>query len=295
MQALIDQFLDYIALERGLSANTKEAYASDLKKFVSFLEQAGISSINQTTRRHIIDFLIKEKQAGLKESSLARMFVAIRVFFKFLIQEKLVTTNPSEAMDSPKLWKFLPSMLSENEVDLLLKAPKEDKPIAIRDRAMLELLYATGLRVSELCSIKIEDLHFDAGYLICMGKGRKERIVPFSENTKKILKNYIETVRPLFIKNSLISNLFVTRSGKQMSRKTVWKHIKKYARDCGLTKRISPHTLRHSFASHLLAHGAPLIAIQEMLGHSDIATTQIYTHTDENRLISIHKKYHPRS
>jgi integrase/recombinase XerD len=294
VQALIDQFLDYITLERGLSKNTREAYSSDLKQFVSFLERSGVSSINNVTRRHILNFLINEKKGGLKESSLARMFVTIRVFFRFLVQEKLALANPSEAMDSPKLWKILPSMLSEDEVNLLLKAPEGDKPLAVRDRALLELLYATGLRVSEVCSLRLDDLHFEAGYLICFGKGRKERIVPFSENTQKILKNYIEMARPLLVKNQMDQTLFLARTGKKMSRKTVWKNIKKYAKNCGLIKKISPHTLRHSFASHLLAHGAPLRAIQEMLGHSDIATTQIYTHTDQSRLINIHRKYHPR-
>lgn len=295
MQALIDKFLDYIILEKGLSKSTASSYASDLKKFKTFLETKNIEVFNKVTKKDIIDFLLAEKNKRLTESSIAREFVTIRVFFKFLSQEKFITNNPTEFMDSPKLWKVLPSMLSESEVDLLLSSPQGNKPTMVRDKALLELMYATGLRVSEICNIKVEDLHFDAGYLNCIGKGNKERIVPFSENTANILKNYIINIRPLFCKNNNERTLFLSQLGKPINRKTVWKNIKKYAKDCRITKNISPHTLRHAFASHLLSHGAPLRIIQELLGHSDISTTQIYTHTDQNRLISIHRKYHPRA
>lgn len=295
MRYLVDQFADYIALERGLSANTRSAYQSDLTKFIQYLERKKIVSLNAVRREDILEFLLFEKSHGLGINSLSRVFVAIKVFFRFLQREGLLTNNITETMDSPKIWKSLPATLSVKEVERLLAAPDSANPAAIRDHALLELLYATGLRVSELCGLTLDNLYFDAGYLRCTGKGQKERVVPFSEKAAEALKTYIESARPFFTKDPSNRAVFLSRRGRNISRKTVWKLIKRYAGKSGILKKISPHTLRHSFASHLLANNAPLRVIQEMLGHSDIATTQIYTHVDQSRLKAIHQKYHPRA
>jgi len=295
MQYLVDQFVDYISLERGLSANTRSAYQSDLIKFIQFLERQKISTINAVTRKDILDFLLFEKNRGLGVNSISRVFVSIKVFFSFLQREGLLTVNITEVMDSPKLWKALPATLSVKEVERLLSAPEGEKPIAIRDHAMIEMLYATGLRVSELCDLTIDNIYFDASYLRCSGKGQKERVVPFSEKAASVLKKYIEDGRGNFTDDPRNRFVFLSRRGQKISRKTVWKLIKQYAQKTGIQKKISPHTLRHSFASHLLANNAPLRVIQEMLGHADITTTQIYTHVDQSRLKSIHEQFHPRA
>ena len=295
MQALIDQFLDYISLELGLSSNTRMAYAADLRKFVRFLEVRKIATLNALTRKQLLDFLIGEKEKGLSANSVSRLFVAIKVWLRYLQQENLLAQNVAEAMDSPKLWKVLPETLSLKEVERLLAAPAGDKPQAVRDRALLEIFYATGLRVSELCKLTLDDLHFDAGYLRCVGKGQKERVVPFSEQSGKILAGYLQQARPRLARDPSNRAVFLTQRGQGFDRRSIWKMVKRYARNAGIAKSISPHTLRHSFASHLLQNGAPLRVIQEMLGHADIATTQIYTHVDPARLKSIHERFHPRT
>lgn len=295
MQALIDQFLDYISLERGLSPNTRAAYAADLRKFVRFLDVRKISTLNALTRKQLLDFMIGEKEKGLSANSISRLFVSIKVWLRYLQQESLLVANVAEAMDSPKLWKVLPATLSIREVERLLAAPQGDQPGAVRDRALLEIFYATGLRVSEMCTLRLDDLHFDAGYLQCIGKGQKERVAPFSEKSGKMLRRYLDQVRPRLTQDPANRVVFLTRRGKAFDRRSVWKLVKRYARQAGITKSISPHTLRHSFASHLLHNGAPLRVIQEMLGHADITTTQIYTHVDPARLQAIHKQYHPRA
>lgn len=295
MRALIDQFLDYISLERGLSPNTRAAYAADLRKFIRFLEARKISTLNSVTRKHLLDFLIGAKEQRLSANSISRLFVSVKVWMRYLHQESLLANNVAEVMDSPKLWKVLPETLSVKEVERLLAAPTGDKPQAIRDRALLEIFYATGLRVSEVCQLTLDDLHFDAGYLQCVGKGQKERVVPFSKRSGTILSRYLDQVRPGMTLDPANRRVFLTRLGKPFDRRSVWKLIKRYALKAGITKPISPHTLRHSFASHLLHNGAPLRVIQEMLGHADITTTQIYTHVDPSRLKSIHEKFHPRA
>lgn len=295
MRYLIDQFVDYITLERGLSPNTRSAYNSDLTKLIQFLERRKITTLNAVTRNDILDFLLFEKDHGLGVNSISRLFVAVKVFFRFLQQEGLLTGNITEVMDSPKLWKALPATLSVREVERLLAAPEGDKPRAARDRALIEIFYATGLRVSELCSLTLDNIYFDEGYLRCTGKGEKERIVPFSEKAASALKKYIDNARGSFTADPQNRHVFLSRRGQKISRKMVWKLIRQYARKAGIQKKISPHTLRHSFASHLLANNAPLRVIQEMLGHADIATTQIYTHVDQSRLKSIHEQFHPRA
>jgi integrase/recombinase XerD len=310
MEALVQQFLDYLSLERGLSENTRAAYAADLASFIRFLEQRNVRSINSVKRQHIVDFLLSEKgrapagpvqrlprrREGLSPASIARRLVSIRVLFRYLQQEGLLSrSNVTETMDSPKVWKLLPNTLTYREVDRLLAAPAENKQTGIRDRAMLETMYGTGLRVSEVAHLRLEDLHFDAGYLRCTGKGRKERVVPIGQAARNHLQRYLDEVRPQMLKRGDNRFVFLTRRGMPFSRKGIWKLIKQYQRKAGIEKNVTPHTLRHSFATHLLANGAPLRVIQEMLGHADIATTQIYTHLDPSRLKSVHEQYHPRA
>ena len=295
MNTLVDQFIDYIALERGLSPNTQAAYRADLDKFIRFLERRKITTLNTVSRKHVLDFLMDAKEHQLSLNSISRLFVSVKIFFRYLHQEGLLSRNVTEVMESPRLWKVLPATLSLKEVERLLASPAGDKPQAIRDRALLEIAYATGLRVSELCNLTLNDVHFDAGYLRCVGKGQKERVVPFSEKSGTVLTQYLDQVRPRLTTDPLNRVVFLTRAGKAFSRKSVWKLVKQYAHKAGIVKPISPHTLRHSFASHLLHNGAPLRIIQEMLGHADIATTQIYTHIDQSRLKAIHEKFHPRA
>ncbi len=305
MNALIDQFLDYVLLERGLSENTRKAYYADLESFSSFLSSNRIKSFNSVERKHILNYLMAEKERGLAVNSISRHLVAIKVFFSYLQREGMLARNAAESMDSPKLWKILPGVLSVKEVERMLNVPIGDDRISMRDKALLELLYATGMRVSELTELKITNIHLDSGYIRCRGKGNKERVIPFGEKARLHLVRYLEETRKDFVigdedKQAVKSEsgeqyVFLTYRGKKFSRKGIWKLIKNYSRRAGITKTVSPHTLRHSFASHLLANGAPLRVIQEMLGHADIGTTQIYTHVDQGRLRSVHAQYHPRA
>jgi len=295
MNALVDQFLDHVLLERGLSQNTRAAYAADLQSFSLFLQSKGVKSFNDVTHPHILDYLMHEKNRGLSMNSISRRWVAIKVFFAFLHREGLLGTNVTAAMDSPRLWKVLPGVLSTREVDRLLAMPAGDDRVSLRDRALLELMYASGLRVSEAAALELDDLHFDSGYLRCVGKGGKVRIVPFGSRARDCLDAYLAKGRPQLADESSGRQVFLTYRRRGFSRKGIWRLIKDYAQRAQIDKRVSPHTLRHSFASHLLANGAPLRVIQEMLGHADIATTQVYTHVDQGRLQSVHAKFHPRA
>ena len=295
MQVLLDQFLDYISLERGLSPHTRTAYQTDLKRLLAFLQRKGIHSANAITRKALLDYLMWEKDQGLGATSLARRLVAIRVFLRYLQQEGLLAGNVTEGMDSPRIWRLLPETLSPAEVERLLTAPKLDTRLGLRDRAMLETLYGTGLRVSEACSLALDQLHFDAGYLRCRGKGNKERVVPLGGQAARYLQRYLSECRPRLERDATVKNVFLNNRGRPLDRRSVWVMIRRQARGIGLARAISPHTLRHSFASHMLAHDAPLRVIQEMLGHADIATTQIYTHIDSSRIKSVHQKFHPRA
>lgn len=295
MNILIGQFLDHLLLERGLSNNTAEAYGADLARFVAFLKSRGIRSLNDVARGDVVDFLMDEKNRGICVNTISRRLVAVKVFFRFLQQEGLLAANVTDVMDSPRLWRVLPGVLSLKEVDRLLAAPSGDDRFAVRDRALLEVFYACGLRVSELTTLCLEDLHFDEGYLRCFGKGSKARVVPVGERAREAVSRYLGEVRPMFGPDLAERHVFITRRGTPFSRKTVWRLVKQYAMRAGINKDVSPHTLRHSFASHLLANGASLRVIQEMLGHADIATTQVYTHVDRGRLRSVHAQFHPRA
>lgn len=295
MNALIDMFLDHVILERGLSERTREAYAADLEGFGGFMAGQGISSPNETARDHIVDYLMAERDRGMSVNTISRRLVAIKVFFAFLQREGLLATNVTAVMESPRLWKVLPGLLTMREVERLLAAPDGDLPLAVRDRAVLELFYATGMRVSELSDLKLDDLHFEDGYLRCVGKGSKVRVVPFGGASLAALDLYLLTVRPKLEKTGPSRYVFLTRRGGAFTRQRLWQLVKAYTRRACIDKPVSPHTLRHSFASHLLANGAPLRVIQEMLGHADIATTQVYTHVDSQRLRSVHRQFHPRA
>ncbi len=297
MRFLLDQFMDYLTLERGLSANTRLGYGHDLSEFLAFLSRKGRAGIQDVERRDILDFLMESKQKGLAAASLARRLVAVKVFFRHLAQEGLLATNVADAMDSPRLWKILPPTLTPDEVDRLLAAPDVSTPRGLRDRAILETFYATGLRVSELAGLALESLHFDAEYVRCVGKGDKERVVPIGHRAVAAVQAWLERGRPVFAAKTGDASraVFLSRTGRPLSRVTLWRQIRAYARQAGIRKEISPHVLRHSFASHLLANGASLRVIQEMLGHADISTTQIYTHVDQRRLQSVHHQYHPRA
>ena len=295
MDPAVEQFLDYISLERGLSPLTREAYGNDLKTFARFCAERGKCEAAKVKRKDVMDFLMAGKAAGLQSSTLSRRLVAVKVFFRYLQNEGLLFENVTETMESPKLWKILPDCLNENEVERLLDQPSKRTSQGQRDGAILEILYGCGLRVSEVTHLELRDLHLESGTLRCMGKGRKERVVPMGKQAVERLEHYRATVRPCFKPAPEEAALFLNRFGHSLSRQALWAMIKKYALTAGITKSISPHTLRHSFATHLLSHGAPLRVIQEMLGHADIATTQVYTHVDSDRIKAIHKQFHPRA
>jgi integrase/recombinase XerD len=290
----LDQFLNYLVVEKGLSANTLEAYGRDLARYVGFVTDLGISRPEDISAASILEFLASLKKAGLSPRSRARTLVSLRTFHKFLLTEGLAAGNPAAQIAAPRSLASLPQTLAPEEVDRLLAVPQGAGELEIRDRAMLELLYATGLRVSELVGLKMSDLQLDAGYLTAFGKRSKQRIVPMGETAREALTFYLREGRQLLLKDSECSHVFLNRAGKGLTRQGFWKIIKKRALASGIRKNITPHTLRHSFATHLLENGADLRSVQTMLGHADISTTQIYTHVTRERLKKLHEQYHPR-
>ncbi len=288
----LKNFISFLKIEKGLSKNTISSYSDDLLKFKEFLKKNKIS-VNKINSEILLEYVKFLYSKGLKDSSIARNIVTIRNFLKFLMQEKIIKEDLSEALSIPKLWKKLPIYLTEEEVKALLEAPDITSPMGVRDRAMLELMYASGLRVSEAINLKIEDINLEFSYLKCKGKGSKERLVPFGNVAKKWIEEYLINFRHIFLKK-VNDYIFLNRRGGKLTRQWVWKMIKKYAILANIDKKISPHTLRHSFATHLLEHGADLRTVQVMLGHSDISTTEIYTFVTENHLREVYNKYHPR-
>ena len=294
MNELIEQFLSYISVERGMANNTLSSYKRDLYRFADFLKSKKIDSIDKVSRQMINSFMMAEKERGLASNSVSRGLACIKSFFKFLLKESIIKDDAANIIESPKLWKKLPSTLNIGEVEALLDAPNVRDPMEARDKACLELMYATGMRVSELVNLKMDDINMGVGFAKCFGKGSKERIVPFGRKAKESLVRYLEIARLQFLKKNISNFLFLTRLGKPMSRQTFWKIIKRYAKLAKIKKKVTPHSLRHSFATHILERGADLRIVQEMLGHADISTTQIYTHVSKDRLKSIHQKFHPR-
>jgi integrase/recombinase XerD len=291
---LLDLYTNYLVVEKGLSKNTLESYTRDLSRFFDALKEFGVLGIDQVDNTTILKHLIRLRKKGLGAKSRARHLVSIRGFFRFLVQEKVIEHDPSRLVDLPKTGLRLPDVLSADEVASLLNVPDSNKPTGLRDAAMLELLYAAGLRVSELVSLKVLDVHLDAGFVRVLGKGDKERVVPIGTWAKSKIILFLETGRPPLLKDIQSPYLFVARAGKPMTRQGFWKLLNKYSAIAGITKKITPHSLRHSFATHLLEGGADLRAVQMMLGHVDISTTQIYTHVARERLKQVHNKFHPR-
>ena len=294
MHELVDVFLNYLSVERGLSRNTIISYREDINAYIDFLKGARIDSFSLTKKNDITDFMFVQKDKGLSPNSVARRLAAIKTFYRFLVRERILKADPSSLIDSPKLWKKIPQILSENEIDALLSQPNIRQRQGIRDKAILETLYATGMRVSEAANLKTDNVNLGVGFLRCIGKGNKERIIPLGKKAIISLKRYLEVSRPQQLKNKESDFLFLNRFGKRISRQSLWKLIKRYAREARIKKPIRPHILRHSFATHLLERGADLRSVQEMLGHANISTTQIYTHISKERLKAIHKMFHPR-
>lgn len=294
MNQYLDHFLNYLTVERGLSTNTLDAYGRDLARYLDFIEKAGVDQPDAITPPLVLRFLAQLKGLGLSARSRARALVSLRMFHKFLLSEKLATVNPTARVEAPRSMQSLPHTLSPTEVERLLAAPAGEDVFACRDRAMLELLYATGLRVSELVGLKLEDLQLEVGYLFAFGKGSKRRIVPLGETAIDEVRCYLADFRPFLARDQASPHLFLNRAGRGLTRQGFWKIIKRRAREAGISKNITPHTLRHSFATHLLENGADLRAVQTMLGHADISTTQIYTHVTRERLRKIHEQHHPR-
>ena len=290
----INSFINHILVEKGLSKNTVESYSRDLNRFLDFLEKKGIPPL-EAQANQLIDFLSDLREKGLSARSYTRCLTSIRMFYKYLLTKKLITSTPTANIEIPGFFKKLPSVLSFNEVERLLDAPNTLNAIGVRDKAMLEVMYATGVRVSELVSLKTNDINLQVGYITAFGKGSKQRMIPMGESAMLWVKRYIDNARHVLAKNRNPEALFVSKRGDMMTRQCFWMIIKKYAVIAGIDrKKAKPHILRHSFATHLLEGGADLRAVQTMLGHSDISTTQIYTHVRAERLKEIHKRFHPR-
>lgn len=294
LDTLIDQFLNYLLVEKGLSQKTLEAYSRDIIRYRNFLAENKTTVFSEEDTSFILKHLILLRESGLGARSRARHLVAIRGLYRFLHQEKILRHNPAKLIDLPKTSLKLPHVLSRDEIERLLEAPDTNKPLGVRDVAMLELLYAAGLRVSELINLKLQDINLEAGFVRIFGKGSKERIVPIGMHAREKINHYLKTARPMRLKQMSSPYLFIARAGKPMTRQGFWKLLRRYAILAGLNKKITPHSLRHSFASHLLEGGADLRAVQIMLGHVDISTTQIYTHVTREHLKKLHKKFHPR-
>jgi integrase/recombinase XerD len=291
---LLASFLRYLTVERGLSPNTLEAYGRDLKRFEESL-RGGRITLRNARRQDLLTHVRSLRTAGLSPKSVARAINSLRMLYRFLLAEGEVRSDPTADLDVPRTWKSLPRFLTFQEVDRLLSAPDPGRPLGVRDLAMLEVLYATGIRVTELISLRLEDLNLEVGYLSCMGKGSKERIVPLGRKAIERLHQYLRDVRPVLLKREESQFLFTNRNGSKMSRQGFWKILKAYGAAAGIPRRLSPHVLRHSFATHLLEHGADLRSVQMMLGHADISTTQIYTHVNRERLRRIYHDFHPRA
>ncbi len=295
MQNLIEEFIQYLQREKGLAVNTLESYGRDLRQYSQYLEADAEGSWNQATRATIAAYLLHLKKQGKSAATIARRLAALKSFYQFLVRENYVEQDPTSNMESPKLEKRLPKVLTIKEVENLLKQPSSTSAAGLRDRAMLELLYATGIRVSELISLNVSDLNLEMGFLRCMGKGSRERIVPMGSVAIRCVKEYLTNGRAKLVSNPEEKALFVNHHGRRLTRQGFWKIVKKYAHDAKIQKDITPHTLRHSFATHLLENGADLRSVQEMLGHADISTTQIYTQITKGRLKEVYSRTHPRA
>lgn len=295
MKIFLKEYLSVLKLEKNLSENTIQSYRNDISSFLFNLEEYNITDLNEVKQNHLTTFFKSLKETGLTSRSASRYHSALKGFFKYLLVNKYIKESPIEKITPPKLSKNLPSVLSINEIDLILSKPDVNGKLGLRDKAILELLYACGIRVSELLNLKISSLFFNEEVIRVFGKGSKERIVPIGSSAVKWINEYLSKSRPLLEKKMKSENfLFLNSRGTKISRMGIWKIVEKYVREAGIKKDVHPHTFRHSFATHLLEGGADLRAVQEMLGHSDISTTQIYTHIDREYIKQMHKDFHPR-
>lgn len=291
-QGLLREFLNYLTAEKGLSRNTLQAYRQDLEIYQHHLQTKTLLDWRKVDRQNILDFLMAERDRGLESASLARRLVAVKLFHRFLVKERYLKEDVTAVLESPKLWKRLPDYLTKPEMETILKVPDPSQKTGLRDRAILECLYATGMRVSEVTSLTLDQVDLQNAFIRCMGKGSKERLVPVGRPAVEACKKYLERGRAKMRARS--GHFFIGKSGRGLTRQFVWQMIKKVARQAGLQKVLKPHIFRHSFATHLLQGGADLRIVQELLGHSDISTTQIYTHVGRDHLKAVHKRFHPR-
>lgn len=293
----LKDFIHFLIVEKGLAKNTIVSYERDLKSYIHYLNTVeNIQHLNDVQRVHIVHFLGLLKEQGKSSKTLARHIASLRAFHQFLLRDKVTDHDPSVHIETPKMERSLPKVLNIQEVETLLDSPKQNDHFGIRDKAMLEILYATGIRVSELIGLDLGDVHLTMGFVRCIGKGNKERIIPIGKTAANALKHYLEQGRPFFVnKKQREEALFLNHHGMRLTRQGFWKILKRLAAEAGIQKELTPHTLRHSFATHLLENGADLRAVQEMLGHADISTTQIYTHVTKTRLKDVYSKFHPRA
>lgn len=290
----VGPFLDYLSVEAGLSNNTVLAYGRDLLRFSEYCQNNGIHAISNILPNTVYGYMRSLSKLGRAESSISRNIVAIKMLLRFGTLTGQIQEDITDSLESPKLWMKLPSIASKDQVLRLLQAPVPDDTYYLRDKSLLQVLYATGARASEVIGLTLKDVNLTVGYVRCFGKGRKERIVPLGKTAGATIQSYLTELRPHLLKSHSPDNLFLSRTGRKMDRIELWRIVKKYALRAGMPKDLTVHTLRHCFATHLLSGGADLRALQEMLGHADIKTTQIYTHVDNDRLRNIHKQFHPR-
>jgi integrase/recombinase XerD len=291
----VEPFCDHLSFERGVSPRTLEAYRRDIERMAAFLESRGVGRVGDATSHDLREYVYHLKDRGLQPSSIRRNLSAVRTYFAFLLAEGLVVTDPTERVELPRAWRRLPGVLSVAEVERLLDAPDPAERLYWRDKSLLEVAYASGVRVSELIALKVRDLDLVEGLATVLGKGSKERLVPIGRSAARALAVYLREIRPLLVRGDTEGTVFLNHRGGPLSRMGVWSILRKHVRRAGIRKRVTPHTLRHSFATHLLEGGADLAAVQEMLGHADIATTQIYTHVEREYLRDVHRKFHPRA
>jgi integrase/recombinase XerD len=294
MHQLIDEYLNFMTVEKGASRNTIDGYSRDLNRYAVYMGELQCRDVREIGTNDVLSYLARLQAEGLAANSMNRALAALRGFYKYLLREKKIDHTPVAHIELARVWMHLPDVVSREEMIRLLAQPGSDTPAALRDAAMLELMYATGIRVSELIGLTVNSINWQVGYLVAMGKGEKERIVPIGRTAYDLVKRYNDGVRAGFLRQGGCDKLFLSRLGKGLTRQGFWKIVKKYAQKADLAKKVHPHTFRHSFASHLLEGGADLRSVQVMLGHADISTTQIYTHVTRERLKEIHRKYHPR-
>ncbi|MCH8156619.1 MAG: site-specific tyrosine recombinase XerD [Nitrospinae bacterium] len=292
MNTILKEYINFLKIEKRYSSNTVQAYYRDISQFFQFAGEGPVETFDSTCIR---SYIMKCLEEGRNSRSTARYLSSLKSFFNFLCEENYLKDNPAEILESPKLWRKLPNIISLDEVEALLACPDPKTIFGIRDKAMLEVLYATGLRVSELVSLKSSDVDLQVGFLRSMGKGSKERVVPLGAIAQSAVQDYIDIARRVLLKGNTAHELFITRRGSKMTRQGFWKILRAYALKANIRTNVSPHTLRHAFATHLLERGADLRSVQEMLGHADISTTQIYTHILQDRMRQVHDKFHPRA